>query len=282
MVICLEAQEGVLKPVPESSLRYLVSTSNYIREGLLERLIQSNTPLEECYHSIHRVHFLDEKKALSIGTNNKHRGHDTPLPVREHDSLSLVPLSTLHEIKSKLFSTIESTDYNGDFSDYITTLDMLLTICHIPHDGAGRTNEDFLVLYALKHGIQMSFSENGYRGQLNIGSLVHERQRNLRTFLDEIRATYLEDAIREKESEMVCGVYDRDFKEIKRKKQAKEPDFVEFQVKKRRIALLLLNALENPDDNIPQKKTMFPKSFSAYKDAFTMGKNHVYQIINPE
>ena len=282
MINCLEAQEGVLKPEPDSSLSYLVLTSDYIREGLLGRLIVNNTPLEECYHMIHRIHFLDEEKALSIGANDKHRGHDTSLPVRKHDSLSLLPLSTLHEIKSRLFSTAENTNYSGDFSDYITTLDMLLTICHIPHDGAGRTNEDFLVLYALKHGIQISFSENGYRGQLNANSLVHERQRNLRAFLDEIRATDLEGTIEEREIEVVCEEYDMDFGEIKRKKRAEEPEFVEFQIKKRRAALLLLNALQNPYDNLTQIKTMFPKSFSAYQDIFTKGEKQIYHHINSE
>ena len=267
----------MVKPGSDAGLRYLVSTSDYIRRELLELLITNNTPLEECYHTIHRVHFSDEEKALSIGACDKHSGRDTSLPMREHDSLNLLPLSTLYEIKSSIFSAIENTGYDGDFSDYITTLDMLITLCHIPHDGAGRTNEDFLVLYALRHGMRISFSEDGYRGQLNAHSLVHERYRNVKGFQEEILATGLEGHIDEREIETVCKEHNRDFEDIVRKKQAEEPAFVEFQLKKRKAAYLLLNALQNPNDNIPYVKAMFPKSFSVYQNTLAKAEKQIYQ-----
>ncbi len=66
----------------------------------------------------------------------------------------------------KIISEIKTGYFNDehDFHTFLTCVDAFLRLTHLPFDGSGRTNEDFLVLLAQYHGFHLTFSLHGYRG----------------------------------------------------------------------------------------------------------------------
>lgn len=261
----------------QRELPYIVGISDLIRWRVIDCLLNSQISLRESYGIIHQIHFLNEQEALKFWSTPHKRNHDTSLPVREHDSMSILPLSSLHAILPALFASIEDPKYSWDFADYISILDMLLRLCHIPHDGAWRTNEDFLVLFGRRNSLNLTFSSDGQRWDWDKNSLVHERMVAHKMLLEELKEF---DTLQSDEIDwFTLQIEPQDPPEIVLKKRW-SPWFILYQRQKHQAGIILLEALRNPNVWIKDVQKKFPRSYQKTKETILRACSQEYKYLS--
>jgi hypothetical protein len=87
------------------------------------------------------------------------------------DGFDYIRARHLAPVEEALFAAVDAAEAAGfsaeiDFLQFAAALDILLEILHLPFDGAGRANEDFVVYLAARLGFPLTFSETSYRGAL--------------------------------------------------------------------------------------------------------------------
>lgn len=98
---------------------------------------------------------------------------------------------------------------------FLARVEVIQTICHFPVDLSGRTIEDFMVYIADRMGVQLTFSESGFRGFIK-GETIEEadrwRDRLRRATLQEITASAVDlfpDIPEEAARQFVHGLYNK-------------------------------------------------------------------------
>ncbi len=214
------------------SLEVVSRASDNVRTSLIPDLISKGISSEEAYFSMHRSYF-DEDPLMS----QFHHDYLLEAPeltvayvrsiaertagdysnmvgcLRQNDpkvgDITFPRASELPSLSKRFFEAIdayEKFEDQEDFWNFLLAVDCFLRFTHLPYDGSGRVNEDFLVFLCEKFEINFSLSPSGFRGMLS-GELVAQSD-DLKDLLKQSAAhdTYLMMSLR-----ILSNLENRDF-----------------------------------------------------------------------
>jgi hypothetical protein len=161
-------------------------SSDIIRLELIPQMVASKTELCEAYWLIHSTRFGSAAQAAqNFGTRSfqlssfsvkaredriysSHVGHRRTFEIQGGDSFCHTPFIFLPDLEDLFFSKLNKIVETGCVSrekalDYLCCARAVLTVLHLPFDGSGRTNEDFLTYLGALIGVPLTLSNSGYR-----------------------------------------------------------------------------------------------------------------------
>lgn len=205
----------------------LVRSSDEVRDliesGDIEKRVQNPNSSQEIFWFIHRIHAgKNFFRAINVDHQGSHINEnvDTLTMQFAHrnieeqigelrktessvDGFFNVPAERLAPLARKFFAAIDQYIQQPDLDQvpdeeklqFLARIEIIQTLCHFPVDLSGRTIEDFMVYLAKKMGIDLTFSQSGFRGSLQ-GNLI-EHADNFRahlrsTVMHEVTATAVE------------------------------------------------------------------------------------------
>jgi len=102
------------------------------------------------------------------------------------DNINFPSAKKLPEIGKTFFNFLDLISFDAfeedwQFFEFLMCVDVFLRLTHLPFDGSGRTNEDFLVLISQYFDRNLTFSLHGYRGLFDNHFI--KRRDEIRTWL---------------------------------------------------------------------------------------------------
>ena len=273
--------------------------SDHIRATVIPRLLQEAAPSSQSYWEIHRnrfgstpasvQNFGNHPFVLSEYTQRASRGDFYDNNIGKLRTIEVsgdgvfvhLPCKHLPQLSQQFFGVLDEilrtppNDLNQKL-DTLAYTRAFLSLAHFPFDGAGRTNEDFIVYLAKRMGVDLSLSTSGYRHHLS--PLVREFVKIETQFKHEYELATLQDL------GVVPSTFDEDLW-LENITQLMDRIAIfgakGFQVEKSLRSLVFINALQGDEEQRAIIGRRFP-SITAMKDLFLSACGETYSYMEPE